>query len=541
MASNSVSSEKRCDRYLRQSLEVQRAMLGHLEALTTVLTSKPERMLGAPPSEKSPQETPVCSTILCGHVARRTRYRDPEALEAVIDGEALLQYTPRSPGESRCVYVPQRSSIGKALKFEKTQTAANNHGGTTSNGPVLSAASASPEADIISDHGEMRASGPTARTASHKGSYGEEIMRSYSVADFSSCVEKIQDCLLFDPRFTEKHATMTSSWFSTVFAVGGRPKLGKVYYTLAIESLLIVGLFCGLQDHWEEIATVKEYLTLPILPFSLVGGGLMFLVVFRSQTSYAKWDRARALWCQMTTCARDVGMQSAVYMRSKGKATRMCRCLVAYTLTVRCWLRCEAIHDDMIGDLLDGCSHSKLMACYAGSALVGASPRATSRRISSDNKFSWQFSQSCAPLCCLEMLREIVDQASASKEFGPVHMAFDNNIKMLGQCLATFERLLHTKIPFAYISHLRTSVLVYLVFLPLALHEPLGWFAIPACWFIAFVLIGLENLSVEIEDPFGYDYNDLPMDQYCAEIARDVRDILDRRAKFWPPSDCVRG
>jgi putative membrane protein len=38
--------------------------------------------------------------------------------------------------------------------------------------------------------------------------------------------------------------------------------------------------------------------------------------------------------------------------------------------------------------------------------------------------------------------------------------------------------------------------------------------------------MGLELLATEIEEPFGTDINDLPLDQIAATIARDVRTIL---------------
>merc|ERR1712118_493187 len=114
-------------------------------------------------------------------------------------------------------------------------------------------------------------------------------------------------------------------------------------------------------------------------------------------------------------------------------------------------------------------------------------------------------------------------------EMGPFHMAMENNIKALGNILSAFERVLNTRITFAYISHLRTAVILYLGALPWFLVSPLRWATIPSVAFLAYVTIGLENLSMEIENPFGYDANDLPMDEFCAEIARDVRDIIQRR------------
>jgi putative membrane protein len=38
----------------------------------------------------------------------------------------------------------------------------------------------------------------------------------------------------------------------------------------------------------------------------------------------------------------------------------------------------------------------------------------------------------------------------------------------------------------------------------------------------------MEVLAEEIEDPFGYDDNDLPIDQICEIIEKDIKNILEK-------------
>jgi putative membrane protein len=45
--------------------------------------------------------------------------------------------------------------------------------------------------------------------------------------------------------------------------------------------------------------------------------------------------------------------------------------------------------------------------------------------------------------------------------------------------------------------------------------------------FIFYVLASLELIAEEIEDPFGNDRNDLPLDKLCITIERSVKEILD--------------
>jgi putative membrane protein len=62
--------------------------------------------------------------------------------------------------------------------------------------------------------------------------------------------------------------------------------------------------------------------------------------------------------------------------------------------------------------------------------------------------------------------------------------------------------------------------------LPLGFALSLGFITIPVVIFIFYVLASLEIIAEEIEDPFGKDDNDLPMQKIAANIGRNVHDIL---------------
>jgi putative membrane protein len=55
----------------------------------------------------------------------------------------------------------------------------------------------------------------------------------------------------------------------------------------------------------------------------------------------------------------------------------------------------------------------------------------------------------------------------------------------------------------------------------------MSWTAIPTAAAIAFGLLGIEEAGVEIEDPFGDDPNDLPVEAMCATIARDTAALAE--------------
>ena len=82
----------------------------------------------------------------------------------------------------------------------------------------------------------------------------------------------------------------------------------------------------------------------------------------------------------------------------------------------------------------------------------------------------------------------------------------------LGSC----ERILRTQMPLAYAIHLKQLLLLYCFLLPFQIVQSLGWWTGLISALVSFTLLGIEAIGLEIENPFGYDENDLP----SAELKR---------------------
>ncbi|MFM8843137.1 MAG: bestrophin family ion channel [Actinomycetota bacterium] len=54
-------------------------------------------------------------------------------------------------------------------------------------------------------------------------------------------------------------------------------------------------------------------------------------------------------------------------------------------------------------------------------------------------------------------------------------------------------------------------------------------------WVVTYILASLETLAEEVENPFGTDTNDLPLDALTAVIEKDVYEILTN----YPDKDYV--
>ncbi|KAJ7717560.1 UPF0187-domain-containing protein [Mycena metata] len=92
--------------------------------------------------------------------------------------------------------------------------------------------------------------------------------------------------------------------------------------------------------------------------------------------------------------------------------------------------------------------------------------------------------------------------------------------------LATLEHILTTPLPFVYAVHIRHTVWLYLFLLPFQLVNEFGWHTVPAVGIGAFIYLGFVAAGEEIEQPFGYDENDLDLDMFCQDIiAQDIESL----------------
>lgn len=88
------------------------------------------------------------------------------------------------------------------------------------------------------------------------------------------------------------------------------------------------------------------------------------------------------------------------------------------------------------------------------------------------------------------------------------------------------ERIKNTPIPYSYSAFIKKFIFIYVITLPFGWVFSLGYFVIPIVPFILYVLASLELIAEEIENPFGEDPNDLPVNEICNNIEKHIGEIL---------------
>lgn len=95
--------------------------------------------------------------------------------------------------------------------------------------------------------------------------------------------------------------------------------------------------------------------------------------------------------------------------------------------------------------------------------------------------------------------------------------------------MGAVRRIMGTPMPFAYLSHLRTFLLIWIGVLPFVFMYYMEWLAIVVCIVIAYSLLGMEAISLEIEAPFGRWVEFIPpwkdADKYEAYVRNRGREL----------------
>jgi putative membrane protein len=84
-----------------------------------------------------------------------------------------------------------------------------------------------------------------------------------------------------------------------------------------------------------------------------------------------------------------------------------------------------------------------------------------------------------------------------------------------------------TPIPIGYLIHQKQVLALYLMILPFAIVDVMGWSGVPVMALVAFTLYGMEVIGRQLEDPFGYDKMDIKFDAILQDAQTEIETLLD--------------
>ncbi|KAJ4268876.1 hypothetical protein NW762_002947 [Fusarium torreyae] len=280
---------------------------------------------------------------------------------------------------------------------------------------------------------------------------------------------------------------------------------------------------------------------------------------FRSSTAYERYAEGRRYWGMLNMASQTMGRVFWIHARDVPdqdpretilKKIGAMNLVVAFSIALKHALRFEpySAYPDMehlIGHLNTFAKEAtvaeaegkpsrkknffKSVGEYLGVSFATSNPRKALKK--TDKPLG------NLPLEILNHLAITIDRMVADEQL-PVPMQQTiayNHLTMMNDCYIGCERVLNTPLPIAYTIAISQITFIYVFVLPFQLFETLQWITIPASIVAAYIIFGLLFIGQEIENPFGHDVNDLPLDVYCDQIAADM-DIIASHDKREPDS-----
>ena len=229
---------------------------------------------------------------------------------------------------------------------------------------------------------------------------------------------------------------------------------------------------------------------------TLLGFAISMLLVFRTNTAYDRWWEGRRQWGSLVNSSRNfaVKISSILYNDASGRK------FFAQLIATFCFGLKAHLQSEELAWQLDENPHPEI----SGFDKNGHVPNQIIKKLMHKLQHL-QREQKISPEQMLLLNGEIT--------------AF---LDICGAC----ERIKNTPIPYSYSVFIKKFIFLYVLTLAIGLVFTLGYLVIPVVVFVFYVLGSLELIAEEIEEPFGKDANDLPLDRMCENIKRNVEELL---------------
>lgn len=225
---------------------------------------------------------------------------------------------------------------------------------------------------------------------------------------------------------------------------------------------------------------------------------LSIMIAFRVNTAYARWWEGRGLWGQLTNNARNLGFKFEAFI-GLNQYPVFKECLLRFPELLKYHLRRERDKcEELIGEI--GLKYS-----------------------STDH----------LPNLVLKEMHKIINTCRIENKISlEQYLALSANLDAFADVLGGCEKILNTPVPLSFNVLIKQALFFYMLIFPFGWAGTFGFFVIPMIIVMIYVLWGLEALADELEDPFGYDDNDLPLDAMSATIAGNLAAIADNQELF---------
>jgi putative membrane protein len=269
-------------------------------------------------------------------------------------------------------------------------------------------------------------------------------------------------------------------------------KLAPLIFATAAYTLIIVLV----EVHFMHLADTNWIKNVPIM-HTLLGFAISMLLVFRTNTAYDRWWEGRKLWGALVNNSRNLAMKLDAILDANDKESRdfFRKAIALYAYALRRHLQLESTRM-----MLDEIEHPELASLDLSKHLPNQIAALMFKRINKLHK----------------------ESKISAEQLININAELTSFTDICGAC----ERIKNTPIPYSYSSFIKKFIFMYVATLPFGFAVSMGYYSVLVVAFIFYVLTSLELVAEEIEDPFGFDANDLPMQKIADNIKKHVAELI---------------
>ena len=279
-------------------------------------------------------------------------------------------------------------------------------------------------------------------------------------------------------------------WMRLIFVWHGSV-LSKIFSRLLLNFLLSIAVIIMLP--WYTMLGIKFTLA----PFSILGVAIAIFLGFRNNACYSRYVEARHLWGQLMIASRSLLREVKTTLPDDAELGQFVRLQIAFAHCLRMTLR----RNPQAKPLAKYLSEKDLQTVFAA--------------------------QSPANRILLLMGEWLAVRRRDGQLSDILFHSLNNRLNDMSAVLAGCERIANTPVPFAYTLILHRTVYLFCIMLPFALVVDLHYITPFISVLISYTFISLDTLAEELEDPFGTENNDLPLDAICNAIEIDLLQMND--------------
>jgi len=228
---------------------------------------------------------------------------------------------------------------------------------------------------------------------------------------------------------------------------------------------------------------------------AMVGFVLSMLLVFRTNTAYDRWWEGRKAWGGFVNSSRNLAIKLSAIIKDADDRKRLKILIQNFISSSKSHLRSGVTKNDLI-----------VSDKYPVEEIL------TSKHVPN------------------YLMKKLVYELNGYLESGQISstqmLMINSEIQSFSDNLGVCERIKKTPIPYSYSIFLKKIIFIYIASMPFGFAMEFGYWSIFIVSMLFYIFASIELIAEEIEDPFGYDDNDLPTDQISEVIKQDLDEIM---------------